>query len=121
MSGTIKWEIIKDKSHEHRVEFQGTTGGRIYKGFEDKEGTPIWNYHASCKFDGCVEFTSYSNGYSWDHTCTENCQCCAQAIHICSLSEHLFELGVLLEEAKHYFKDKPAGYEYWFEEDKEDE
>jgi len=110
MSGTIKWEVIKEKSEKYKAEFRGSTGGRDYK------GSPIWDYHAYCKWDGCIELTQYSNGYGYGHEClgVGACGCEQQDFHICSLAEFLFELGVLLEEARHYYRDKP-GAEYWGE------
>lgn len=112
MSQTIKWDLIKERSKDYWAEFQGTTGGTSFAGPEDKVGTPIWNYYAMCKWDGCVELKSYSNAYSWNHECEKNCPCSVQEIHVCNLEEYIFEIGVLLEEARHFFRDKP-GAEYW--------
>lgn len=73
---------------------------------------PIWNIHVVCKWDGCVDYRSYSNGYGWDHECDDDCQCCEDYIHICDMDDFIDQMKQIKMQAVGYFKGK-NGEEYW--------
>jgi hypothetical protein len=97
----MKWEIIKDKSKDYCLELRGTEGGMVYHGKEEK---PIWNYYAIAKWDGCITFYTYSNGYGYDHECEKDCQCCEENMHICDLSDMVKTLLDLKKVATEWYQ-----------------
>lgn len=107
----MKFEIIKSKTQDHWLELQGTDVGFVFEN-EDKKGKTIWNYKVVCKWDGCVDFRQYSNGYSWDHECNDECQCLEEYIHICDVDDFMKVLEEIKKQGKEFFKDK-SGSEYW--------
>lgn len=110
-----RFRIISKNTQNHWLELEGWDEGC---GVIEKNGsiTPIYNVHVVCKWDGCVDYRSYSNGYGWDHKCDEDCEsgrgCCQDYIHICDLSDFIEELKEVRRQAKDFFKNK-TGEEYW--------
>ena len=105
----MKWKTIKEKTTEFWLELKGDDGSRNIYG---KKETPIYPYHAICKFDGCVDLRTYANGYSYDHECKDGCQCCEDYIHICDLDQFIKDLQDLSKKAKEFYKGK-TGEDYW--------
>src|SRR2546427_5769744 len=99
----MKWEVIKDKSKEHWLELRGTDGSWGQKIGSKKKET-IWNYYAQVKWDGCIHLNIYSNGYSYDHECKEDCQCCKEYVHICDIGSFISTLLDLKEIATAYYQ-----------------
>ena len=106
-----KFRIISKNTKDHWLEIEGWEEGC---GILKKDGTlePIMDTHIVCKWDGCTDYRTYANGYSWDHKCDDNCQCCEYYIHICDIDDFIDELKKTKEIAVNFFKGK-QGEEYW--------
>lgn len=105
------WTIIKDKTGDHCLEVKYDDGSTVFPS-GDKKGIPIYPYSAVCKWDGCVHFYAYSNGYGADHECEEDCQCMEGYRHICDIDYEIKLLQDLKATAMEFFKGK-TGEEYW--------
>lgn len=105
----MKFRIISQNTKDHWLELEGTSGGYAYKG---KERVPIWDIHVVCKWDGCIDYRSYSNGYDWKHECSEDCPCCEDYIHICDIDAFADGLRKIKKIAIEFYKGK-QGEEYW--------
>lgn len=107
-----KWEIIKNKTQDHWLELKGDDGSRVWEQGQDwkKDGKPIYPYHAVAKWDGCVFFSDYANGYGYDHEHDERCEvgngCCEQTIHICDIDDMIAMLQGIKDKAKEHFGDE---------------
>lgn len=105
----MKFRIIKENTQDYWLELEGTSGGFIIDG---KKRMPIWDIHVVCKWDGCIDYYSYANGYDWGHKCEEDCQCCEDYIHICSIDDFIEKLTKIKQIAVKFYKGK-SGEEYW--------
>lgn len=98
----LKWKTIEAKDHCLEMAYTDKGTGIVTEGGIK----PIWNHRVICKWDGCVDYSTYSNGYGYDHECNDNCQCCQDYIHICDLEKHIEEMQEILKKAKeHYGED----------------
>lgn len=108
--GKFKWEVIKDKTKDYWLEIKGDDGSRVVIGDDEKNWEPIYPYHAVAKWDGCVMYSDYANGYGYDHKHDESCAngngCCEQTIHICDIDDFIEMLQKLKEKAKEHFGEK---------------
>ncbi|MDD5362280.1 MAG: hypothetical protein PHN88_09120 [Ignavibacteria bacterium] len=111
----MEWEIIKENSKDYWLELKGWDGGEKYPFGELDKRTKIYSVHIACKWDGCIDYRTYSNGYSYDHECDDDCPCCQDYIHICDIDEFIKDLQQLKKVAIQYYKGK-SGEEYWKEE-----
>ena len=104
---TFKWENIKEETQEHWLEVKGDDGSVVFEDKDDTKGRPIYPYHAIAKWDGCIIFEDYSNGYGYGHkhdkSCEEGRGCCEQNIHICDIDDMIEMLQKLKEKAKEHF------------------
>lgn len=100
------WEIIKDKTEDHWLELKGSSGGK-----KEVAGkwVPIWDVHVVCKWDGCVDYETYANGYEYNHECDEDCErgvgCCRDYIHFCDIDDFIKGLIDMKKIAIDFFGD----------------
>lgn len=105
----MSWVIDKTKTTKNVLELKYDDGSKMWNTGEDeeKDGVPIFPYQATCKWDGCIHFNAYSNGYGSDHECeNEECPCLVEYRHICDIDFEIKMLQELKEKAKEYFKDE---------------
>jgi len=96
------WKTVK--AEEYWLEIAAAVEGTGV--LEDGKIAPIWDKRVVCKWDGCVDYRQFANGYSYDHKCGEDCNCCEVYIHICDLEEHIEVLKEVLAKARaHYGED----------------
>ncbi len=97
------FRIIEKNTEDHWLEIEGTDGATVLK---DGKDIPIWNMRIVCKWDGCVLYHEYSNGYGWDHKCDDDCQvrgCVEQSIHICDIDDMIDTLQKAKKMAIEFF------------------
>lgn len=104
---SMKLIKIEDKTKDYWLELKGDDGSRIIEG---NKQTPIYPIHAVAKWDGCVIYRDFANGYGYDHKHDDSCEagigCCEQVIHICDIDEMIETLQGIKEQAiKHFGKD----------------
>lgn len=107
---TVHWRVVTDQTRPWVLAVEGCDGSAEI--CPDGSERPLYTYHAFVKFDGCLTYTDYANGYEWNHKCDEGCQCCEQGIHICDIDHMIAALQELKKTAQEYFKGDPAAKEW---------
>jgi hypothetical protein len=93
----INWKILK--AEDYWLEMVGNKNGCVIYENGSKIGRPMWTIHVVAKWDGCVDYRQYSNGYEYDHKCGDDCQCCEDYIHICDVDNFIDVLKSIKEQA----------------------
>lgn len=95
------WRVRPGSSTAY-LHLEGCDGSEVLE--PDGSWRPLYSYHASVKFDGCVEYNEYANGYEWGHQCSgEDCECCLEVLHICDIDAMIARLQALKDAAREHF------------------
>lgn len=88
------WRPVDSQLYEGTLMIEGTDGRTVRIG--DGEPMPVYNYLVHRNRDGCINFSTFANGYAWDHVCpAETCPCYREELHICDLADFMDSLAAL--------------------------
>ena len=95
----MAWRIIHKRTEPHWLEVEASDGSATVG--EDGIDTPVYTYHATAKWDGCVDFRRFFNGEPWsDDDAT------ADYLHICDLRATIELLQELERVATAFFHER---------------